>query len=218
MSSYADTAAEDPAYMIYTSGTGSRPKGVVHAHRVLLGRAPMRAEWEAIGPDDVMLHAGAFNWSYTLGVGLLDPWSVGACAVLYAGEKDIKIWPRTDPRDRRDIVRGGAVALPADPQILRASIAATSRACATRLRQGRRCQLRPHEAWLAATGRELYEAFGMSECSTFVSSGPKVPVRAGSAGKPQAGRRVAILPVEEGMIRCPRARPDCSPSIARSPA
>ena len=53
--------------MIYTSGTSSRPKGVVHAHRVVLGRAPMHRDWEALGADDVMLHAGAFNWSYTLG-------------------------------------------------------------------------------------------------------------------------------------------------------
>ncbi|UWQ21205.1 AMP-binding protein [Jannaschia sp. W003] len=33
----ADTAAEDPAMMIYTSGTTGEPKGVLHAHRFLLG-------------------------------------------------------------------------------------------------------------------------------------------------------------------------------------
>ncbi|MBA3480030.1 MAG: AMP-binding protein, partial [Lautropia sp.] len=35
-----DTAAEDPAVIIYTSGTTGKPKGVLHAHRVLLGHLP----------------------------------------------------------------------------------------------------------------------------------------------------------------------------------
>jgi acetyl-CoA synthetase len=34
------TAAEDPAAMIYTSGTTGNPKGVLHAHRFLLGHLP----------------------------------------------------------------------------------------------------------------------------------------------------------------------------------
>ncbi|PWJ12522.1 AMP-binding protein [Jannaschia seohaensis] len=35
-----ETAAEDPAMMIYTSGTTGPPKGVLHAHRFLLGHMP----------------------------------------------------------------------------------------------------------------------------------------------------------------------------------
>lgn len=34
------TAAEDPAMMIYTSGTTGAPKGVLHAHRFLIGHLP----------------------------------------------------------------------------------------------------------------------------------------------------------------------------------
>ncbi|MEM7723561.1 MAG: AMP-binding protein [Pseudomonadota bacterium] len=35
-----NTRADDPALMIYTSGTTGDPKGVLHAHRVLLGHLP----------------------------------------------------------------------------------------------------------------------------------------------------------------------------------
>jgi acyl-coenzyme A synthetase/AMP-(fatty) acid ligase len=48
------------------------------------------------------------------------------------------------------------------------------------------------------TGLTLYEALGMSEISTYVSSSPDVPPKPGSPGRPQPGRAVAILPVEGG--------------------
>jgi len=35
-----DTGADDPAVMIYTSGTTGEPKGVLHAHRFLIGHLP----------------------------------------------------------------------------------------------------------------------------------------------------------------------------------
>lgn len=36
----ADTSADDPAVIIYTSGTTGKPKGALHAHRVLPGHLP----------------------------------------------------------------------------------------------------------------------------------------------------------------------------------
>ena len=192
---YADTAANDPAYMIYTSGTSGRPKGVMHGHRVVVGREPMRRDWQAIGEGDVMLHAGAFNWSYTLGVGLLDPWCVGGTAVLCVGPRDVSIWPA--------LIRStGATLFAAVPSLYRQILKygtidradfGTIRHC---LAAGESLSRAIHDAWVDATGCELYEALGMSECSTFVSSGPGVPIRPGSAGKPQQGRRIAILPIE----------------------
>src|SRR5690606_31647775 len=91
---YANTAADDPAYLIYTSGTTSRPKGVLHAHRAAWGRRPMYQGWYGISASDRVLHAGAFNWTYTLGTGLTDPWANGATAIVYTGPKDPAVWPR----------------------------------------------------------------------------------------------------------------------------
>ena len=72
------------AYVIFTSGTSGRPMAVSHAHRAILARAAMHAEWEGLGPDDRLLHAGAMSWTYTLGTGLLDPWTLGATALVPA--------------------------------------------------------------------------------------------------------------------------------------
>jgi len=48
-------------------------------------------------------------------------------------------------------------------------------------------------AWESATGTPVHEAFGMSECSTFVSGSPSRPAPPGTLGYPQHGRRVAVL-------------------------
>jgi acetyl-CoA synthetase len=39
------TLADDPAYLVYTSGTTGYPKGVLHAHRAMLGRQPAAKYW-----------------------------------------------------------------------------------------------------------------------------------------------------------------------------
>jgi acyl-coenzyme A synthetase/AMP-(fatty) acid ligase len=191
----ADTAAEAPAYMVYTSGTTVRPKGVIHAHRSVLGRIPMHSDWQGLGAGDVMLHAGAFNWSYTIGVGLLDPWANGATAVLYNGPADIMVWPR--------LIRAASATLfAAVPSLYRQMLKYCD------LRPGRLPSLRHGLAagealspailaeWRAATGTEMYEAFGMSECSTFVSNHAGQPIKPGSPGRPQRGRRIKVIPRE----------------------
>jgi acyl-coenzyme A synthetase/AMP-(fatty) acid ligase len=53
-----------------------------------------------------------------------------------------------------------------------------------------------YDRWLRVTGKPLYEALGMSECSTYISSSPSVPVKPGSPGRPQAGRAIAVLPID----------------------
>lgn len=192
---YCATAADDPAYLIYTSGTTSRPKGVLHAHRAAWGRRPMYQGWYGLGPDDRVLHAGAFNWTYTLGTGLTDPWANGATAIVYTGEKEPALWPRL-------MKAHGATIFAAVPSLYRQILkyAAPSRADFGALRHGLIAGETPppglFDEWSAATGIELHEALGMSEISTFISTAPGVPRRPGYIGKPQPGRHIAILGTE----------------------
>ena len=194
---YAPTAPDDPAYLVFTSGSTAEPKGVLHAHRVAIGRKPMHRDWLGLGENDVVLHAGNINWTYTLGVGVLDPWSRGATGALYSGERDPGIWPTLVERTRATIFA-------AVPSLYRQILkyGDPSAHDLSRLRHGVTAgealspELLAH--WREATGIWLYEALGMSEISTYVSSRPGEPIRPGSPGRPQRGRQVAVLPVEGG--------------------
>ncbi|WP_072377909.1 class I adenylate-forming enzyme family protein [Hyphomicrobium sp. NDB2Meth4] len=194
---YADTAADDPAFLIYTSGTTASPKGVLHSQRAAFGRRPMYRGWYGIGADDRMLHAGAFNWTFTLGTGLTDPWANGATSIIYTGEKDPALWPRL-------IAETGATLFAGVPgvyrQMLKYANPSPSDLGALRhgLMAGESPPSRLFDEWEQRTGRPLYEALGMSEISTYVSSGPETPRRDGAVGRAQPGRRIAILPIEGG--------------------
>ena len=200
---YADTRADDPAYMVYTSGTTASPKGVLHAQRAAWGRRPMYQGWYGIGPGDRMLHAGAFNWTFTLGTGLTDPWANGATSIIFTGTRDSGLWPRL-------ISRTGATLFAAVPGVYRQMLkyaAPDDLARLDTLRHGLMAGETPPAAlfdeWRAATRLELHEALGMSEISTYVSTAPGVPRRAGTVGRAQPGRAIAILPEEDGETPLP---------------
>src|SRR5512134_3435438 len=69
-------------------------------------------------------------------------------------------------------------------------------------------------AWRAATGTELYEALGMSEISTYISTGPGMAIKPGSPGKPQPGRKVVILPAEAPDDSGDESADETAPEIA----
>jgi acyl-coenzyme A synthetase/AMP-(fatty) acid ligase len=194
---YADTAADDPAFLIYTSGTTAAPKGVLHAHRSAWGRRPMYQGWYGIAPSDRLMHAGSFNWTYTLGTGLCDPWANGATAIVYTGEKDPALWP--------GLMRDWDVSIFAGvPGVYRQMLKYSDVAPGTlpRLRHGLTAGETLTSAvageWCERTGTVLYEALGQSELSTYISSAPGIPPKPGKVGRPQPGRCVAILPDEAG--------------------
>ena len=178
-----------PGYIIYTSGTEGRPRAVTHAHRAIWARRMMWDDWYGLQPTDRVMHAGAFNWTYTLGTGLMDPWTIGATALIPSPEVTPAQLPLLLKRHDATIF---AAAPGVYRQMLRASFAPLPK-LRHGLSAGEKLPASTRSTWERVTGTEVHEAFGMSECSTFISASPDAPAAPGSLGRPQTGRRVAIL-------------------------
>lgn len=201
----ADYVMGDPdrlAYVVFTSGTSGTPRAVAHAHRAVWARGMMAAGWTGIGPEDRLMHAGALNWTYTLGTGLFDPWVAGATALIPAEGVTTEMLPLLAKRF-------DATIFAAVPGVYRKILKSGQPVSLPRLRHGLSAgeKLSPatRDAWRAATGTDLHEAMGMSECSTFLSSSPARPAPDGTTGYAQPGRRIAVLGADGSPV--PRGEP-----------
>lgn len=216
------TRSDDPAYLVYTSGTTGYPKGVLHGHRSLIGRTPAATSWFDFAADDAgpkapdrILHSGKFNWTYVLGSGLMDPLYRGQTVIAHEGRNEPSTWPRL-------IARHGATIFIGVPTIYRQVLQKTG---ATRddvptlrhcMSAGEHLSDEVFAQWKQRFGLDIHEAVGMSECSYYLSQGKQRPIRPGSAGFPQPGHDVRLLdpgtlaevpPGEEGMICIPERDP-----------
>ena len=190
------------AYIVYTSGTSGHPRAVMHAHRAIWARRMMIRDWYDLAAEDRLLHAGAFNWTFTLGTGLMDPWSVGATALIPEQNVDLKLLPLLLSRHHATLF----AAAPGVIRKLNAALPDQFRIPKLRhvLSAGEKLSPDVRSTWRAKTGVDIFEAFGTSECSTFLSSSSHRPSADHALGWPQRGRRICLRavhdPTQEAML------------------
>jgi len=76
--SFAVPTPDDLAAIIYTSGTTSKPKGVMLTHRNITSQIPMYFDIFPIDGDDVFLSVLPLSHTYECSIGLVYPFSLGA--------------------------------------------------------------------------------------------------------------------------------------------
>ncbi|MEW9805586.1 AMP-binding protein [Mesorhizobium sp. ZMM04-5] len=212
-----DTGPDDPALMIFTSGTTGPPKGALLPHRVLLGHLPgVQMAYEFLPrPGDLMWTPADWAWAGGLLNALLPALYLGVPAVAARFEK-------FDPETALVLLEKLAVRnafIP--PTALRMLKSAPD--IGGRFRLALRSVCTAGEAlgretydWTkAALGVTPNEFYGQTECNLVLGSCAGIGVsRAGAIGKVVPGHRVAIIdgegrPVRSGTVgQIAVARPD----------
>ncbi|MGU3587105.1 class I adenylate-forming enzyme family protein, partial [Rhodococcus sp. C26F] len=194
----APIAADDPAYIMYTSGTTGRPKGAVLTHRNLLGSIANSRRSRDINSPELVWFAGLPLFHIGGILGPLTHLTVGAKSILagtggFSGEEAVDLLEREGvsacffvPTQWDDIcaVPGVAERTPQLRQIIWGGAPASDQLLG---------KLRA-----AFPGAEIHSSFGQTETAsaTCVLDGHDFAAKRGAAGRPLPAMEVRIVDEE----------------------
>ena len=196
----ADTGANDPAFIVCTSGTTGKPKGIVHAHRWIVALGDLNRYRLPPVEDDVVLATGEWSFISALGHNVLFPLRNGVTGAILSGRVTPENVLKAVEKHRVTVLHSVAtvyrrlLALPAFEK----HYDLTSLRCAHSTGEALR-EATYHE-WKNRVGCELYEHYGVSEYQLVIGQGVRDPVKPGSVGKPLPGVGVAILDDESNPV------------------
>jgi acyl-coenzyme A synthetase/AMP-(fatty) acid ligase len=181
---------EDPALIVFTSGTTGEPRGVVHGYRYLLGQRVQAEHWFGSRKGDLAWCTTATGWSKSARNVFLAPWVTGAAAVIHDG--------RFDPAGRLDFAEAlGVNVLCQAPTEYRMLARRTALRPLPALRRmvsaGEPLDPETIAAFREATGLEPADGYGQTETGQVTANLIGEPVRIGSMGKPLPGMDTKIV-------------------------
>jgi 2-aminobenzoate-CoA ligase len=186
----ADTAAEDPCLIAFTSGSTGEPKGTVHLHRDLLaicdtyGQHVLRAE-----ANDRFIGSPPIAFTFGLGGLVLFPMRVGASSVLLEKAPPDELLAA--------IAQWRATACFTAPTAYRAILPRLAEHDISSLRKcvsaGEPLPKATFDAWFAATGRKLMDGIGATEMLHIFIAAPPEAIRPGATGKAVPGYEAKVI-------------------------
>ena len=178
-----EAQADDIAFIVFTSGTTGRPKGVVHAHRWLTALGDSNRARVPPQLGDVVLATGEWSFISALGHNVLFPLRNGLAGSIM--EK------RATPERILSVIERDKVTLLYSVATLYRRILATpsieERYDLSSLRgansTGEPLEAPVRDEWHRRIGCPIWEHYGVSEAQMVLGDGPQTARRAGSVGK-----------------------------------
>ena len=211
---------DDPMILHYSSGTTGKPKGVLHAHRALLGHAITAKLVLDLQSDDIYWCTADPGWVTGTSYGIFGPWANSITQISYTGGFSTDAWYQILAEEGVTVWYTSPTAL---RMLMREGVEATRKHDLTSLRHI--CSV--GEPLNPEVIRWAQEAFGLTVHDTWwqtetgciqIANYPFMEVRPGSMGRPYPGVTATILdpasfepvsPRSEGLLAL---RPD-SPAM-----
>jgi acyl-coenzyme A synthetase/AMP-(fatty) acid ligase len=182
-------ALEDPALIIFTSGTTGDPRGALHTQRYLAGQRLQAEHWYGARDGELAWCTAAPGWSKSSRNSFIAAWLTGAAALIHDA--------RFDPHERLDLIERERVNVVCQAPTEYRMIA--RRAEVRPLPSVRRMvsageALNPEvvNEFAQAAGIEIHDGYGQTETGPIIGSQPGDEVRPGSMGRPLPGVEIRI--------------------------
>lgn len=218
---------DDYAFMLYTSGTTGKPKGVMHRHEAIL-HEHMTAKWVLdLQDDDTYWCTADPGWVTGIAYEILGSWSVGVASLVYAGrfspekwysllEKyGITVWYTAPTAIRMLMSHGKALVRKFDVSKLRHILSVGEPLNPEGIKWG-----------LEAFGLPFHDTWWQTETGgMMIVNLPCTDIKIGSMGRPFPGVKAAIVddegkelpPMKEGNIALKPGWPSMMKTIWRRP-
>jgi acyl-[acyl-carrier-protein]-phospholipid O-acyltransferase/long-chain-fatty-acid--[acyl-carrier-protein] ligase len=196
--------ADDPAVILFTSGSERAPKGVVLTHRNLLANVAQARAVLDITPRDVILNPLPMFHAFGLTTATLTPLLLGARVILYPSPLHYHVIPELSYEHRATVLFGTNTFLmgygrPADPyDFFSVRLVVMG---AEPLREETR------RLWAEKFGIRISEGYGLTEASPVLATNSPRHHRGGTVGKLLPGIEHYLEPMEgiaEGGLLCVR--------------
>lgn len=189
----ADTGANEPSFIVYTSGTTGKPKGIVHAHRWIVALGDLNRYRLPPQENDVVMATGEWSFISALGHNLLFPLRNGVTGAILPVRATPENVLRYTEKYKVTVLHSVATVyrrLLAMPDFEKQHDLSSLR-CAHST--GEALREATYDEWKRRVGSELYEHYGVSEYQLVIGHGVRHQVKPGSVGKLLPGVEAAIL-------------------------
>jgi acetyl-CoA synthetase len=189
-----DLGPDDPALIVFTSGTAGTPKPIRHGQRYLPGQHVQAEHWFGARPGELCWCTAASGWSKSARNSFIAPWLRGATALLHDG--------RFYPEERLELIERERVAVlcmaPTEYRAIAKQVGLRELPSVRHaVAAGEPTGPEMIEQWHVEAGIEIHDGYGQTETGHLCGMPIGEPVRPGSMGRPPPGFR---LWVEDGEL------------------